>query len=236
MASNDSNKSSLQKSSRSDIQAFLNKVDQLPSTQGNQAGRLIFAIDATASRQGTWDMACGIQGEMFSATQKLGGINTQLCYYRGLNEFHASPWYRQSKDLLGQMNQVSCLGGHTQIARVLQHALNETQVNKVNAVIFIGDACEENADTLTNLAGQLGLRGVPLFIFHEGLDNQVKKVFQQLAKLSSGAYLPFNMNSAKALSALLGAIAVYASGGLKALKQQNNSAAVQLLSQLEKDR
>lgn len=235
MASSDTNKSALQKSSQSDIQAFLNKVDQLPATQGTQAGRLLFAIDATASREASWDMACGIQGEMFSATQKIGGINAQLCYYRGFNEFHSTPWFKQSKDLLTQMNLVTCLGGQTQILQVLKHALDQTQKNKINAVIFIGDACEESADTLANLAGQLGIRGIPLFIFHEGIDPQAKNIFQQLAKLSSGAYLPFNMNSANALSALLGAIAVYATGGVKALEKRNDKAAVQLLTQLKKD-
>ena len=241
MAKNDSSKLSPQKSSRGDIQQFLAQARQLPATQANQAGRLIFAIDATASRQPTWDLARGIQGEMFSSTQKLGGVRTQLCYYRGFHQFHASAWLNNSKDLLQQMNAVSCLGGHTQIARVLQHAIDEAQKNKINGVIFIGDACEEDADGLANLAGQLGIRAVPLFIFHEdcysdSVNTQVKTIFQQLAKLSGGAYLPFNHNSAHALAALLGAIAVYASGGLKALKQQGGQAAVQLLSHLDKDR
>lgn len=221
------------KSSSTDIQAFLDQVKQLP-VAGQNAGRLIFAVDATASRQPTWDMACGIQGEMFSATKALGGINTQLCYYRGFHEFHASQWFNQASQLLQQMNAVSCLGGQTQIARVLQHALNQSQQHKINAVVFIGDACEENADTLANLAGQMGIRGLPLFIFHEGGDPTVKNIFQQLAKLSSGAYLPFNLQSAHALKALLGAIAVFATGGLAALKKHSDKNAVQLLThQLE---
>lgn len=233
MPDSKSNKS-LTKSSNGDIQAFLDKVKQLPAQTGS-TGRLIFAVDATASRQPTWDMACGIQGEMFAATKDLGGINTQLCYYRGFQEFHASPWFKTSQQLLAHMHKVSCLGGHTQIAKVLQHTLDETQRNKVNALVFIGDACEETADKLANLAGQLGLRGLPIFIFHEGGNPSVANIFQQLAKLSGGAYLPFNMNSAHALSALLGAIAIYASGGLKALKQYGDRKAVQLLThQLEK--
>jgi hypothetical protein len=227
------NKTPAKKSSRADIQGFLAKVDQLP-VRSNKAGRVLFAIDATASRQPTWDMALGIQGEMFSATKSLGGISAQLCYYRGFNEFHCGPWVNKSADLLKQMQTVFCLGGHTQIGRVLEHAINECQIQKLSSVIFIGDACEENADTLANLAGQLGIRGVPMFVFHEGQDPSARNVFQHLTKLTKGAYLPFNTNSAKALSALLGAVAIYSTGGLKALQQHGDQTAAQLLThQLE---
>lgn len=228
-------KTPVQKSSSADIQRFLTKVGKLP-IRSSQAGRLLFAIDATASRQPSWDLACGIQGEMFSATKNLGGINTQLCYYRGFNEFHHSPWFSRSADLLRQMQSVFCLGGHTQIARVIEHALAESKTQKINSVIFIGDACEENVDALANLAGQLGIRGIPLFVFHEGVDSVAGSAFKQMAKLSGGAYLPFNHNSAQALSALLGAIAIYSTGGLKALKQHGDKAATkQLTYQLEKN-
>ena len=224
------NKTPVKKSTRTEIQDFLKKVDQLPA-QSQQAGRLLFAIDATASRQATWDLACGIQGEMFSATKAIGGVNTQLFYYRGFHEFKYSPWYNNSTDLLRHMNTVDCVGGQTQIARVLKHAIQETQKQKINCLIFIGDCCEENIDTLAELAGQLGIRGVPMFIFHEGQDPHAQLVFQHMAKLSKGAYLPFNMNSAKALSTLIGAVAVYATGGLKALKQHGDKQAIALLTQ-----
>jgi len=229
-------KTPVKKSTSSEIQAFISKVNQLPVKSG-QAGRLLFAIDATASREPTWDLACGIQGEMFTATKAIGGISTQLCYYRGFHEFKYSPWYNNSEDLLRHMHQVYCVGGQTQIGHVLQHALKQHQQQKINSLIFIGDACEESADTLADLAGQLGIHGVPIFIFHEGGNHTVRSIFQQLAKLSGGAYLPFNANSAKALSALLGAVAVYATGGMKALKQHGDKEAVAMLThQMGKDR
>ena len=219
----------VKKSSRGEIQDFLTKVNQLSTTEP-ASGHLIFAIDATASRQPTWDLACGIQSEMFAATRKIGGIRTQLCYYRGFHEFKYSPWYQTSDALLRHMHQVFCVGGTTQIARVLKHALKQQQQQKINSVIFIGDACEEDADTLANLAGQLGLRGIPVFVFHEGFDSFAQSAFEKIAKLSGGAYLPFNMNSAHALAALLGAVAVYAAGGMQALQQHNDKQAVALLT------
>jgi hypothetical protein len=144
-------------------------------------------------------------------------LRTQLCYYRGFHEFYASPWLKDSPSLQRLMSKVECLGGQTQIARVLQHVLNETRKTKVHAAIFIGDAVEEPADELCKLAGELGLMNVPLFIFQEGNDPAATKVLKQMARLSGGAHCSFNLASREALAALLGAVAVYASGGRKAL-------------------
>src|SRR5690349_19645851 len=62
-------------------------------------GRLIFALDATASRQPTWDSAVRIQSEMFEATAGLGGLSLQLVYFRGLTECKASKWLTSTADL-----------------------------------------------------------------------------------------------------------------------------------------
>lgn len=144
-------------------------------------------------------------------------IAEQLSYYRGFHEFFASPWLQDSNTLQRLMGEVRCLGGQTQIARVLQHVLNETRRTKVHAAIFIGDAIEEPADQLCHLAGQLGLLNVPLFIFQEGGDVSVAQVFKQMAKLSGGAHCNFDLSSRDVLAELLGAVAVYASGGHQAL-------------------
>ncbi len=222
----------LHKSSRQEIQDFLDKVDNLPAKTDTSPGKLVFAIDATASRQATWDIACEIQASMFKSTTTLGGLQTQLCYYRGFHEFKATAWVSNAKQLTQLMTEVQCLGGHTQIERLLHHVVNESRQLKINAVIFIGDAIEEPADKLCNLAGQLGILSIPVFIFHEGHDTEVKTVFQQMAKLSNGAYCPFNHQSPHSLAALLGAIAVYASGGRKALEKYKSKEpdAVKLLT------
>jgi len=230
---NDKSKSLTNKSSSGDIQTFLEQVNRLPAKTDAGQGRLLFAIDATASRQPTWDNACHIQASMFQATEKIGGLSAQLCYYRGFHEFHYSSWLTNATQLQHELLRVECLGGHTQIARLLQHVLEQSRLQKINAVIFIGDAIEESADNLCSLAGQLGLLGIPLFIFHEGINSTVQNIFQQMTKLSGGAYCPFNQNSAHALGALLGAVAVYATGGRKALNhyQQQYPQAVKLLTQ-----
>lgn len=201
-----------------EVAAFLDKVARTPVKSSGRQGRLIFALDATASRDPTWDTACQLQAEMFQETGSLGGLAIQLAYYRGFNEFHAGDWCTDTDALLRQMTSVRCLGGHTQLGRVLDHGREEMSKQKVQALVFVGDALEEDADAVCHKAGQLGMLGLPLFIFQEGKNPHVRSVFQQAAKLSGGAYAPFNQSSAKQLRDLLSAVAVFAAGGRKALE------------------
>jgi hypothetical protein len=155
---------------------------------------------------------------MFRETGALGGLDIQLAYYRGFREFEATPWYSDSAALLRRMTAVTCLGGQTQIARLLEHAIAETRRQKVNALVFVGDCMEEDVDRLCHLAGELGLLGVPAFIFHERGEARAARAFKQIARLTNGAYCPFDRNSAQQLRELLAAVAVYAAGGRKALE------------------
>lgn len=213
----------LQKHSDSQaIDLFIKQVNSLPQVQ-MAGGRLLFALDATASRQASWDQACQLQSELFLATKELGGLSVQLCYYRGFGEFHASPWINDTHELLKQMNGVSCLGGHTQIRKVLNQALKETRLRPVRAVILVVDCCEEDVDHLCQQAGELGMLNTPVFIFHEGQDREAESAFKQICKLSGGAYTPFDSQSPKVLRDLLAAVAVFASGGRKALEHFSSS-------------
>ena len=175
-------------------------------------------MDATASREPTWDHACHLQAQMFEQTAALGGLAIQLCYYRGFNEFSASDWLNRSVELQQRMTAVHCLGGHTQIGKVLEHAIDETRQKKVDALVFVGDCMEEDVDRLCQLAGQLGLYNVPVFLFHEGHDRAAETAFKQIARLTNGAYCPFDAGSAQQLRDLLSAVAVYAAGGRRALE------------------
>ena len=207
-----------ERSTDTDIASFLDKVAATTRTKTDGArGRLIFAMDATASRGPTWDTACQIQGEMFTETAALGGLEVQLVYYRGFGQCRASKWAANARELLRFMTGVRCLGGHTQIGKVLSHVMRETAKKTVDAVVFVGDAMEEDIDDLCHKAGELGLLKVPVFVFHEGGDPIARNAFQQIARLSGGAYCPFDAASARQLRELLSAVAVYASGGRKAL-------------------
>ena len=212
-------------SSAGQVDAFLKKLAAMPAVRpAGPRGRLIFALDATASRQPTWDQACMIQAQMFQAVGQMGGLDVQLVYYRGFHEFEAFPWLDNAAALTQRMTGVFCLGGHTQIARVLKHAIAETKGKRVNALVFVGDCMEEPADNLCHMAGQLGVLGLPIFLFHEGREPLAAATFQQLARLSGGAYCPFDAGSAQQLTELLRAVAVYAAGGLKALQDYSRNA------------
>ncbi len=201
-----------------DVQAFLRKVAATPNVKAAGArGRLLFVMDATASRQPSWDMACQIQGDMFAETATLGGLDVQLAYYRGYRDFRATPWVSSSADLIPYMTKARCLGGYTQLERALKYAIKETKVKKIDALVFVGDALEEEVDAVCGRAGELGMLGVPCFMFHEGGHPIVANAFKQIAQLTHGAYCAFDANSAKQLKELLSAVAVYAAGGRKAL-------------------
>jgi hypothetical protein len=219
------------------VNKFLDQVRQTPAVKsGGAVGRLLFAMDATASREPTWDRACHLQGQMFEATADIGNLSVQLCYYRGFNDFNAGDWCMDAASLQNQMSAVRCLGGYSQISRVLEHAMKETKVNRMRAVVFVGDAIEEDADKLCHLAGQLGVLNLPLFMFQEGDDPFVTKVFQQMAMLSGGAYAPFDLSSATQLKDLLSAVAIYAAGGREALQrfEKQTGPAALLTRQLKK--
>ena len=203
----------------SDIASFLAKVEalpKLPQTAGKR-GRLIFALDATQSRQPTWDQAAQIQAEMFEATAKLGGLDIQLVHYGGIGGFAASPFVADAKSLRDRMLAVRCQAGRTQIARVLEHARAAALAEKVNALVFIGDAVEEDAAELFERAGALALLRVPVFLFHEGSSLEVRRVFERIAELTGGACCGFDPASARQLADLLGGVAAYAAGGRAAL-------------------
>ena len=207
------------KTGQAEVDAFLAKVAATPATKASGTrGRLIFAMDATASREPSWDRACHIQSEMFLETETLGGLDIQLCYYRGFREFHATRWLGSSSDLLAQMKDVRCAGGITQIERVLKHTAAESRQQKVDALVFVGDCMEEDIDHLCHLAGELGIIGVPAFLFHEGTDAAAERTFREVARLSGGAYCRFDASSAQQLRDLLSAVAVFAAGGRNALE------------------
>jgi hypothetical protein len=220
-------------SPHSEIDAFLKQAGKVaPAAQAR--GRLIFALDATMSRQPTWDLACELQGEMFEAAGAVGGLSVQLVYFRGVGESRASPFVANARALRDLMVKIDCRGGNTQIRKVLAHVRREAQKRPVAALAYVGDAMEENPDQLCQLAGEIGLLGVRAFMFHEGRDPGAERTFREIAKLTGGAYLPFNSASAGELRSLLNAVATYAAGGLKALAKSKGAGAQLLLPQLKR--
>ena len=215
-----------------DVTDFIARIKTLAPVQTKGRGRLIFAMDATMSREPTWDMALGLQAEMFRAVKQIGGLDVQLVYFRGAGECRASKWVGDPDALARLMTTVRCLGGHTQIGKVLVHAAREAELKKVSAMVYVGDAMEENIDDVCARAGEVGLIGVPVFLFQEGGDPAAARAYKEIARLTKGAYCRFDAGSGRQLRELLSAVAVYAAGGRPALQRlgrETASAGAQLL-------
>jgi hypothetical protein len=211
------------------VSAFLEKV------QANRRGRIVFVVDATGSRERAWDMASREQAQMFSEAAGLGTLDVQLVYFRGLagygGECKASRWTGDPQDLARAMARVTCQTGHTQIQRALEHVCKEHQAQPVNAVVYVGDMCEEPAQALYDATASIS--GVPLFIFQEGDDPSAAVIFQEMARLSRGAYFAFRPGASDQLRDLLRAVAAFATGGLTALADLRTDSARKLLGQLK---
>ena len=222
-----------------EVDAFLRDLQRAPPRPpggpGGGRGRLIFALDATASREPSWDRACRIQGEMFEATAALGGLDVKLVYYRGFNECRATGWISDSAQLAKLMGRIDCQGGNTQIGKVLSEARREAVASGVRAMVFVGDAMEEAIDELCAKAGELGLLKVPVFMFQEGHDAVAEQAFREIARLTGGAWCRFDPGAAAQLRELLRAAAAYAAGGREALLRlsQTGSGAAKLLGQMK---
>jgi hypothetical protein len=212
------------------IDAFIRQARALGAAKAN--GRLILALDATMSRQPTWDLACELQGQMFDAVGKTGRLNVQLVYFRGLGECRASKFVADTGSLKQLMSSIECRSGQTQVGKVLAHALKETAATKVDALVYIGDAMEENIDELAEKAGKLGLLGVPAFVFQEGHDADAERAFKEIARLSKGAWFRFDRKAAATLSKLLSAVAVFATGGIKALEARGRPEDILMIEHL----
>jgi hypothetical protein len=222
------------------------RVAALMEKTHRNRGRLIFALDATMSRQHVWDTAAQLQASMFEEAAKVGGLDVQLVYYRGTDEVRCSSWFSDAHELVSRMSTIRCMAGTTKIARVLRHIRSENEREKVSAAIFVGDAVEEVPQELYDAAAGLP----PCFLFQEGdglaitvdqrgefvfehSPQKVETVFREIARLSNGAWARFDAGAAARLGELLQAVAAFAVGGLTALANQNSDSARKLLSQMK---
>ena len=222
------------RSASEDIAAFVAKARAMSPHAPQARGRLIFALDATMSRQPTWDMACALQADMFREAAAIGSLDIRLVYYRGMNECRASSWVSDTAHLAQLMSGIACRGGNTQIGRVLSDARSEAVASGVRAMVFVGDAMEEPIDDLCARAGELGLLKVPAFMFQEGDDGTAEQAFREIARLTGGAWCRFDPGAAAQLKELLRAAAAYAAGGREALLRlsRTHGGAAGLLGQM----
>jgi hypothetical protein len=208
---------------------FMERLEAQP-----HRGRLAFIIDATQSREATWDLATKLTTEMFEAAAALGTLALQLLFFRGSGtaaECKHSAWISDGRAMARLMCKVACRGGYTQIQRALQHVAAEHRRQPISVCVYIGDMCEESPGALYDAASELGVK---LFVFGEGADPNATPIFKKLARITGGAYAPFDAGSPAQLRDLLRAVAAYAAGGMVALEGQRSAAAAKLLTQVNR--
>src|SRR2546429_4296533 len=222
-------------STSDDIAAFVAKAHAMSPHAAGARGRLVFALDATMSRQPTWDMACTLQADISGEAAAMGSLDLRLVYYRGFNECRATGWISDSTHLAKLMSKIDCQGGNTQIGKVLSEARREAVASAVRAVVFVGDAMEEAVDELCAKAGELGLLKVPVFMFQEGHDAVAGQAFREIARLTGGAWWRVDPGARAQLGGVLRAPAAYAAGGPEALVRvlRTGSGAAQMLRQMK---
>ena len=172
------------------------------------------------SRQPTWDLALELQADMFQRGQgggrarRAARLFPRLERMPGVEMGRATP--RRSP---GSCASVSCEGGLTQIRKVLSHARRESEEGQGQCARL----CRRlhgggRRPALPRSPASSACIGVPVFLFQEGHDAKAERAFKEIARLSRGAHCRFDAGSARQLRELLTAVAVYATGGRKALQ------------------
>ena len=209
-------------------------------------GRLLFSLDATASREPMWDLATSLQVAMFEKAAKIGGLDVQLAHFGG-DEFQHSSWLSDAHELVSLMRAIRCKSGATQIAKALRHIWIENQRAEGRRGGLHRRRVRGAARRALCRRGGLGRAAVPVSgrrrpgdlsrrataELSEHPPQKVEQVFRELARLSGGAYGKFDAGAAKQLGELLRAVAAFAVGGVAALANQHTDSARKLLGQMK---
>lgn len=157
-----------------------------------------------------------------------------LCYFRGPTEMAATPFLASAEEFAHRFQGIRCRCGHTQIARILAHALDRRAEAPLAALVLVGDACEEPLDLLAAGAGALELREMRIFALQEGADLEAARTFATLTRLTGGAHLPFDADSPDVRRRLLEGVAAWSTGGASRLARLTHASpeAARLLRRL----
>ena len=199
-----------------DALASLNRAKE-ERALARRAGRLIFGLDLTASRDAGIKHARIATAAMFDAIAAFGRVEMKLVYYRGIGECRQSQWCDSPDVLCRSMLKLACESGTTQIAKLLRLVLNEPE--RVSGIIFVGDHCEESPEEMHGVASLLRDKKIPLYLFHEcgDLDPyalRAKPLFKRMAEITGGVYVEFKPDSGEVLKELLPTVAAVSTAGV----------------------
>jgi hypothetical protein len=204
-----------------------------PAETGTPARpRLVFAVDATASREPAWEAARQVTDALVKALP--GELDVALAVHGGSRVHTFTAFTDDANTLRDRAAGVTCEAGLTRLLPILSASLKQPAMR---VVIYIGDVFEESVTQGRRIADALGAQGTKLIVLHDTADPAARRyaeVFWDLAKRTGGCVLPFEASASGRLRDLLSALAVYAVGGEKLLRERRHNlpGAVALLEHL----
>lgn len=202
------------------------KIASVPSKAALRAAavserrpRLVFGIDATASREPAWEAAKKITDSLFTTLP--GELDVALAVHGGgvVSMFSAfSSDVQRFRDLAAG---VSCRAGHTQLVPLMQRTREHPDVK---VFLYIGDCFEESEEEAYEAADALKARGIRAVMLHDASsgDMAARRVFEEIAKRTGGVCLDFYGGDRQAMKNIFEAVAVLAVGGIKLLQQRRS--------------
>lgn len=184
--------------------------------------RMIFGLDATASRRDTWTIAQRLQRDLLTMAQEVGQLELQIAFFSGLTNFRHTHWSTDGDELAKLMSEIHCQAGQTQIVRLFDHAIAEATAapTRVKCLLYVGDTMEDNEAQVLARAKTLGDLNVPIFMLYEkGQYNNDEPEYRRIAKASGGAFGEFSEGGIAELRSMLEAIFAYATGGKDAMRR-----------------
>jgi hypothetical protein len=198
--------------------------------------RLVFGIDATASREPAWAAARSVTDALVRALP--GELDVALAVHGGSRLHTFTDFTANPNTLRDRAAGIGCIAGFTQFLPILSRALGSPGVR---VVVYIGDVFEESLGRGRKLADAMGLKAIRLIVLHDTADWNARRdaeIFLDLARRTGGCVLPFDANAPARLRELLAAVAVYAVGGEKLLEEKRGElpGATMLLEHLGRGR
>lgn len=187
--------------------------------------RIGLIVDATGSRQASWEDAQRVQGRMLESLGRTGRVLLRLIYFGG-GELTACAWSSDHAALSAHMAAVRCRKGHTQILDGLRRFLREGE--EAESIILVGDAFEEDAGSAELLAALLRDSGAKIFAFLEGDDAHAARIFRKLAEATGGRFA--RLGAELPLGALCEGVVLLTAHGREGLRRLKHEKARLLLT------
>ena len=180
--------------------------------------RLVFAMDATASRQGAWDEAKKATDTLFTALP--GELDIALAVHSGSTVKVFTDFSNDVATFRDHAASVSCVAGMTRLVDIMGKTRSHSDVR---VFLYIGDCFEESERDAYAAADAFRARGIRAIMMHDskgGGGPNDRQVFEEIARRTGGVCIDFHGGDRQGLKDIFEAVAVLAAGGIKALEQR----------------